>query len=56
MEFTECFPVWDKLAPEHQQEILRNVSTREFKKGTVIYDGTTGCLASSIIVCVTPRL
>ena len=43
MEFTECFPVWDKLAPEHQQEILRAVATREFKQGTVIYDGTTGC-------------
>jgi len=49
MEFTECFPVWDKLAPEHQQEILRSVSTREFKKGTVIYDGTTGCTGFIVV-------
>ena len=49
MEFTECFPVWDKLAPEHQQEILRSVSTREFQKGTVIYDGTTGCTGFIVV-------
>ena len=49
MEFTECFPVWDRLAPEHQQEILRAVATREFKKGTVIYDGTTGCTGFIVV-------
>ena len=49
MEFTECFPVWDKLAPAHQQEILRAVATREFKKGNVIYDGTTGCTGFIVV-------
>ena len=49
MEFTECFPVWDKLAPAHQQEILRAVATREFNKGNVIYDGTTGCTGFIVV-------
>ena len=49
MEFTECFPVWDKLTPAHQQEILRAVATREFKKGNVIYDGTTGCTGFIVV-------
>ena len=49
MEFTECFPVWDRLAPEHQQEILAAVATREFKKGTVLYDGTTGCTGLIVV-------
>ena len=49
MEFTECFPVWNKLAPAHQQEILAAVATREFKKGTVLYDGTTGCTGFIVV-------
>lgn len=49
MEFTECFPVWNKLTPAHQQEILAAVATREFKKGTVLYDGTTGCTGFIVV-------
>ena len=49
MQFTECFPVWDKLTQAQQQEILRSVSSREFKKGTIIYDGTTGCTGFIVV-------
>ena len=49
MVFTECFPVWDKLTQAQQQDILRSVSSREFKKGTVIYDGTTGCTGFIVV-------
>lgn len=49
MEFTECFPVWDKLTQAQQQDILRSVSSREFKKGTIIYDGTTGCTGFIVV-------
>ena len=49
MEFTECFPVWDKLTQAQQQDILRSVSSREFKKGAIIYDGTTGCTGFIVV-------
>ena len=49
MQFTECFPVWDKLTQAQQQDILRSVSSREFKKGTIIYDGTTGCTGFIVV-------
>jgi CRP/FNR family transcriptional regulator len=49
MEFTECFPVWDRLTQTQQQEILRSAATREFKKGTVLYDGTTGCTGFIVV-------
>ena len=49
MEFTECFPVWNQLTQTQQQAILRAVSTREFKKGTVLYDGSTGCTGFIVV-------
>lgn len=49
MEFTECFPVWDRLTQTQQQDILHSVATREFKKGTILYDGTTGCTGFVVV-------
>ena len=49
MEFTECFPVWDQLTQTQQQDILHSVATREFKKGTILYDGTTGCTGFVVV-------
>ena len=43
MEFSECFPIWNKLTPS-QQERLRSVTDlQRIKKGTVVHDGSPEC-------------
>ena len=43
MEFSQCFPIWNKLTAD-QQERLRNVTDLQFiKQGTVVHDGSPEC-------------
>ena len=43
MEFSECFPIWNKLTRE-QQERLRNVTDlQRISAGTVVHDGSPEC-------------
>ena len=43
MEFSECFPIWNKLTRE-QQERLRSVTDlQQIPKGTVVHDGSPEC-------------
>ena len=43
MEFSEYFPIWNKLTPS-QQERLRSVTDLQFiKKGTIVHDGSPEC-------------
>ena len=43
MEFSECFPIWNKLTRE-QQERLRGVTElQQIPKGTVVHDGSPEC-------------
>lgn len=44
MEFTQYLPFWNKLTPEHQQQIAAVIEYREVKKGTRIHDSSTECL------------
>lgn len=43
MEFSEYFPVWDKLTPGQQEMISGSLVGRTVKKGTVLYNGGTDC-------------
>ena len=43
MEFTRCFPVWDKLTPVQQQKLSEAVVSRHIPKGTVIHRGSLDC-------------
>lgn len=43
MEFTQYFPVWDKLTPSQQQEISGSVVRSTAKKGTIIHNGNLDC-------------
>ena len=43
MEFSECFPIWNKLTRE-QQERLRGVTElQRISAGTVVHDGSPEC-------------
>ena len=43
MEFSQCFPIWNKLTAD-QQERLRNVTDLQFiRQGTVVHDGSPEC-------------
>ncbi len=44
MDFTEYFPVWNKLTPEQQERIAGVIEYRKVKKGTVIHDSSAECL------------
>ena len=43
MEFTSCFPQWDKLSPAQQRRVLDSVVEKHFEKGAVIHDGSADC-------------
>ena len=44
MEFSEYFPVWDKLTPDQQQRIADVIEFRTVKKGVHIHDSSAECL------------
>lgn len=50
MEFKDCFPIWDKLSPEHQRLISENLSWRKVAAGTLIHRGSADCLGYMVII------
>lgn len=44
MEFSEYFPVWDKLTPAQQQALAENAVLRTVPKGTVVHNGSADCI------------
>ena len=43
MDISANFPIWNKLAPEHQALIESNLVRRHVSKGTVVHDGSADC-------------
>ena len=43
MEFSEYFPIWDRLTPGQQETISGSLISRSVKKGAVLYAGTADC-------------
>ena len=43
MEFSECFPIWNKLTREQQQRLSDVTELQQIKRGTVIHDGSPEC-------------
>ena len=49
MDFSQYFPIWDKLTKE-QQERIRSVSDfQKVKSGTVLHDGSPDCLGMLLV-------
>ncbi len=49
MEFTEYFPVWNKLTAQQQERIAGVIEHRTVKKGTHIHDSSSQCLGLVIM-------
>ena len=43
MDLPSYFPIWDQLAPAHQELILGSAVRREVKKGAVLHNGDADC-------------
>ena len=43
MEFSQYFPIWNKLTREQQQRLSDVTELQQIKKGTVIHDGSPEC-------------
>ena len=44
MEFSEYFPIWDKLTKQQQERVAQVIEYREVKLGTHIHDSSADCL------------
>ena len=49
MEFSNYFPIWDKLTPEQQNTLSASVMARSVKKGTVIHNGELECTGVLVV-------
>ena len=43
MEFSQCFPIWNKLTAEHQQRLRSVIDLQKIPAGTVVHDGSPEC-------------
>ena len=48
-EFTEYFPIWDRMTQEHQNRIAQVIDFQKVKKGTIIHDGSPDCLGMLLV-------
>ena len=49
MEFTNYFPIWDKLSKAHQEWISEMIEFRSVKQGTQIHDSSAECLGLVLV-------
>lgn len=49
MDFASCFPIWDKLTPAQQSQLLQRAELRSAKSGTVLHNGDMDCLGLLVI-------
>ena len=49
MEFSELFPVWDKLTSEQKDKIAGSAVLRTAEKGTILHNGSMDCTGLLLI-------
>jgi len=49
MEFSQFFPIWDKLTADQQQRIRSVSEYQKVKAGTVLHDGSPECLGMLLV-------
>lgn len=49
MEFSEYFPIWDRLTPGQQKTVSGSLISRKVKKGTVLHNGSADCTGLLLI-------
>ena len=54
MEFSEYFPIWDKLTPAQQQTLAGAAALRSVPGGTVLHNGSADCIGFLLEYHVVP--
>ena len=49
MGLENYFPIWDKLTPDHQRQILNVADFKKVKSGTLLHDGGPNCLGLLLV-------
>ena len=49
MDFSNYFPIWNKLTPDHRQRLTDSAEFLNAKGGTVIHNGSMDCLGLLLI-------
>ena len=49
MGLENYFPIWDKLTPDHQRQILNVADFKKVKCGTLLHDGGPNCLGLLLV-------
>ena len=49
MEFSEYFPIWDKLTPRQQELIAAGLAARTVRRGAVLHSGGADCTGLLLI-------
>ena len=49
MDFSEYFPIWDKLTPQQQERLSQGAGLRRAKKGAILHNGTMDCLGLLLV-------
>ena len=49
MDFSQYFPIWDKMTPDQQNRLLGVSHPMSAKAGTVIHNGQMDCLGLLLI-------
>lgn len=49
MEFTEYFPIWNRISDDHRNRIMQVIDLKKIKQGTVVHDGSPDCLGMLLV-------
>ena len=49
MEFTEYFPIWNRMSDDHRKRIMQVIDLKKIKQGTVVHDGSPDCLGMLLV-------
>ena len=49
MSFSDYFPIWNKMTPEHKQRLTDSADRLKVKAGTVVHNGNMDCLGLLLI-------
>lgn len=49
MELSACFPFWDQLTPQQQDQLARAAVLRAVSQGTILHSGSSDCLGLLLV-------
>ena len=49
MEFSQCFPIWNKLTADQQQRLRSVTELQKIPRGTVVHAGSPECKGMGLV-------